>query len=54
MLMDLNGMILNESRSPGIDKLEAFLTEYPNFRPVLNTNKLGKPWIYFFICDFGF
>lgn len=41
MLMDMNGMILNESRTPTIDNLEMFLMQYPNFRPVLNMNNLG-------------
>uniref|UniRef100_A0A915CMG8 Uncharacterized protein n=1 Tax=Ditylenchus dipsaci TaxID=166011 RepID=A0A915CMG8_9BILA len=38
MLMDLNGMVLNESKSPKIEALESFLMQYPNFQPVLNTS----------------
>lgn len=44
--MDMNGMILNESRTPTIDTLEMFLMQYPNFRPVLNMNNLGIIYIY--------
>lgn len=41
ILMDLNGMLLNESKAPTLENLENFLIQYPNFQPVLNTSKIG-------------
>ncbi|KAI1724316.1 transcription factor s-II (TFIIS), central domain-containing protein [Ditylenchus destructor] len=40
MLMNLDGMLLNESKSPKLEALEEFLQQYPNFTPVLNTSKI--------------